>query len=164
MPKWTEYTSKNTLADNDEVMLYDATARANKRGLMSKFWDYVVDKMATAVISKLETNNKTIIGAINALNSETKKYISRAEYIKTENNRTQYRIAPIVSDIGILCINRTGLYLISLGQTGGVFNNASIKKICEGRNDAKIQIGEDGKNIIFECDIYSNPIFISTFK
>ena len=37
MPKWTEYTSKDTLADNDEVMLYDATARANKRGLMSKF-------------------------------------------------------------------------------------------------------------------------------
>ena len=79
MPKWTEYTSKDTLADNDEVMLYDATARANKRGLMSKFWDYVVDKMATAVISKLETNNKTIIGAINALNSET---------IKTDNNFT----------------------------------------------------------------------------
>ena len=70
MPKWTEYTTKDTLADNDEVMLYDATARANKRGLMSKFWDYVVDKMSTAVISKLETNNKTIIGAINALNSE----------------------------------------------------------------------------------------------
>ena len=75
MPKWTEYTSKDTLADNDEVMLYDATARANKRGLMSKFWDYVVDKMATAVISKLETNNKTIIGAINALNSECSKII-----------------------------------------------------------------------------------------
>lgn len=74
MPKWTEYTSKNTLADNDEVMLYDATARANKRGLMSKFWDYVVDKMATAVISKLETNNKTIIGAINALNSDKVNY------------------------------------------------------------------------------------------
>lgn len=73
MPKWSEYTSKDTLADNDEVMLYDATARANKRGLMSKFWDYVVDKMATAVISKLETNNKTIIGAINALNSDKTK-------------------------------------------------------------------------------------------
>jgi hypothetical protein len=71
MPKWTEYTSKDTLADNDEVMLYDATARANKRGLMSKFWDYVVDKMSTAVISKLETNNKTIIGAINALYSDS---------------------------------------------------------------------------------------------
>lgn len=71
MPKWTEYTSKDTLADNDEVMLYDATARANKRGLMSKFWDYVVDKMSTAVIGKLETENKTVIGAINKLNSES---------------------------------------------------------------------------------------------
>lgn len=164
MPKWTEYTSKDTLADNDEVMLYDATARANKRGLMSKFWDYVVDKMATDVIGKLETENKTVIGAINALNSETKKYISRAEYIKTENNRTLYRIAPIVSDISVLCINRTGLYLITLGQTGGVFNNASVKKIYEGGKDAKIQIGENRKSIIFECDIYSNPIFISVFK
>lgn len=83
MPKWTEYTSKDTLADNDEVMLYDATARANKRGLMSKFWDYVVDKMATAVISKLETNNKTIIGAINALNSESS--ISLCRVISGEN-------------------------------------------------------------------------------
>ncbi len=83
MPKWTEYTSKDTLADNDEVMLYDATARANKRGLMSKFWDYVVGKMETAVISKLETNNKTIIGAINALNSDcskTKVFTMQTEY------------------------------------------------------------------------------------
>lgn len=70
MPKWTEYTTKDTLADNDEVMLYDATARANKRGLMSKFWDYVVDKMSTAIISKLETKNKTIIGALNYLNGK----------------------------------------------------------------------------------------------
>ena len=65
MPKWTDYTVKTELADNDEVMLYDATGKANKRGLMSKFWDYVVDKMSTAVISKLATENKTIIGAIN---------------------------------------------------------------------------------------------------
>lgn len=72
MPKWTEYTTKDTLADNDEVMLYDATGKANKRGLMSKFWDYVVDKMSTAVISKLETENKTIIGALNTLNSDSK--------------------------------------------------------------------------------------------
>lgn len=77
MPKWSEYTSKDTLVDNDEVMLYDATARANKRGLMSKFWDYVVDKMATAVISKLETNNKTIIGALNYLNGKTKTLLPK---------------------------------------------------------------------------------------
>lgn len=98
MPKWTEYTSKNTLADNDEVMLYDATARANKRGLMSKFWDYVVDKMATAVISKLETNNKTIIGAINALNSDKVNYGSYTGDLNNipviVNKQTIYRVIP----------------------------------------------------------------------
>lgn len=77
MPKWTEYTTKDTLADNDEVMLYDATGRVNKRGLMSKFWDYVVDKMATAVISKLETENKTVIGALNYLNGKTKTLLPK---------------------------------------------------------------------------------------
>ena len=68
---WKNYTQKSTaLSDNDEVMLLDSTDEKNKRGLMSKFWDYVVDKMATAVISKLETENKTIIGALNKLNSK----------------------------------------------------------------------------------------------
>ena len=104
MPKWTEYTSKDTLADNDEVMLYSATARANKRGLMSKFWDYVVDKMSTAVISKLETNNKTIIGAINALNSDS---LSR----KTENI-TQL---PDGNKAKLISIGSTG---IDVGSTG----------------------------------------------
>lgn len=69
---WKNYTQKSTaLSDNDEVMLLDSTDEKNKRGLMSKFWDYVVDKMSTAVIGKLETENKTIIGALNKLNSET---------------------------------------------------------------------------------------------
>ena len=104
MPKWTDYTSKDTLADNDEVMLYDATGKANKRGLMSKFWDYVVDKMATAVISKLETNNKTIIGAINALNSDS---LSR----KTENI-TQL---PDGNKAKLISIGSTG---IDVGSTG----------------------------------------------
>ena len=69
---WKNYTQKSTaLSDNDEVMLLDSTDGKNKRELMSKFWDYVVDKMSTAVISKLETENKTVIGAINKLNSES---------------------------------------------------------------------------------------------
>lgn len=86
MPKWTEYTSKDTLADNDEVMLYDATARANKRGLMSKFWDYVVDKMSTAVISKLETENKTVIGALNYLNGNLGSHNTFYKNLGDDNN------------------------------------------------------------------------------
>ena len=81
---WKNYTQKDTtLLDNDEVMLLDSTDEKNKRGLMSKFWDYVVDKMATAVISKLETDNKTIIGAINALNSEL-SFISKVKDVNIQ--------------------------------------------------------------------------------
>ena len=161
---WNNYTEKTaTPVDADEVMVRDSADGKNKKLLFGTFWKWVAKKLNEATISELQTSNKTIVGALNQLNSETKKYISRAEYIKTENNRTLYRIAPIVSDISVLCINRTGLYLITLGQTGGVFNNASVKKIYEGGNDAKIQIGENRKSIIFECDIYSNPIFISVF-
>ena len=51
---WKNYTQKSTaLSDNDEVMLLDSTDKKNKRGLMSKFWDYVVDKMATAVTTAI---------------------------------------------------------------------------------------------------------------
>lgn len=102
---WKNYTQKDTtLLDNDEVMLLDSTDEKNKRGLMSKFWDYVVDKMATAVISKLETNNKTIIGAINALNSDS---LSR----KTENI-TQL---PDGNKAKLISIGSTG---IDVGSTG----------------------------------------------
>lgn len=104
MPKWTEYTTKDTLADNDEVMLYDATARANKRGLMSKFWDYVVDKMSTAVISKLETENKTVIGALNYLNGNS---LSQ----KTENIAQ----LPDGNKVKLISIGGSG---IDVGSTG----------------------------------------------
>ena len=86
-----------------------------------KFWGLGADGTVGA-----NKNSIKIIGD----NTDIDVY-KRQEYIKTENNRTLYRIAPIVSDISVLCINRTGLYLITLGQTGGVFNNASVKKIYE---------------------------------
>ena len=69
--EWTKYTTKEALKDNDELMILDTDGKANKRTLMDKIWDYVVDKMTTAVIAKLETTNKTLIGAVNELNSKT---------------------------------------------------------------------------------------------
>lgn len=67
--EWTKYTTKEALKDNDELMILDTDGKANKRTLMDKVWDYVVDKMTTAVIAKLGTTNKTLIGAVNELNS-----------------------------------------------------------------------------------------------
>lgn len=69
--KWTDYTTKETLEDNDELMTLDADGKANKRTLMSKIWNYVVDKMTSAVVAKLTTTDKTVLGAINELNSKT---------------------------------------------------------------------------------------------
>ena len=153
MPKWTEYTSKDTLADNDEVMLYDATGKANKRGLMSKFWDYVVDKMSTAVISKLETNNKTIIGAINALNSD----IGR---IRPSDKKT-FRIRN----------ERAWIFIFTLGTNGndGMFDIflytpsysdvPTIRKVTN-KNSIILSASIDGKNTNIESNAMYNSVIV----
>ena len=81
---WNDYTAKATLKDNDELMILDKDSNANKRTLIDKIWDYVVDKMTTAVIAKLGTTDKTLIGAVNELNSNTCKDI--LNHKKEENN------------------------------------------------------------------------------
>ena len=73
--EWTKYTTKEALKDNDELMILDTDGKANKRTLMDKIWNYVVDKMTTAVIAKLGTTNKTLIGAVNELNSNKQRVL-----------------------------------------------------------------------------------------
>lgn len=68
MGKFNEYAQKATPADNDKLMIYDATSKANKLLLFDGVWDWIVDRLANAVISKLKTSNKTVIGAVNELN------------------------------------------------------------------------------------------------
>lgn len=70
MAKWTDYPTKTTPADTDDLMIYDATGKANKRVLFSGLWNWIVDKLTNAVINNLQTNNKTILGALNELNSK----------------------------------------------------------------------------------------------
>ena len=75
--QWSEFTTKDKPADTDELMALDTTASANKRVKFSGIWDWIVDKMATAVMSKLDTQNKTLIGAVNELNSKSNHNIPR---------------------------------------------------------------------------------------
>lgn len=82
MPKWTDYTIKTTVADNDEIMTLDTAGKANKRLSLSTLSDWVLGKIADKVFAKLQTNDKTILGAINELNSNTSKlYISMTKNI-----------------------------------------------------------------------------------
>lgn len=72
---WSNYTEKTaTPVDADEVMVRDSTDGKNKRLLFGTFWKWVAKKLNEATISELQTNNKTVIGAINALNSDCKMF------------------------------------------------------------------------------------------
>ena len=73
MGLWTDYTKKDTPADNDTLMIYDAAGKANKQTLFSGFWKWVAKKLKEATLSDLETTNKTVLGAINELNSNLLK-------------------------------------------------------------------------------------------
>lgn len=69
MGKFNEYSQKATPADNDTLMIYDATSKSNKLSPFSGIWNWIVGKLTNAVIANLQTNNKTVLGAINELNS-----------------------------------------------------------------------------------------------
>lgn len=69
MGKFNEYSQKAKPADNDTMMIYDAAAKANKLSPFSGIWNWIVEKLTNAVISNLQTSNKSVIGALNELNS-----------------------------------------------------------------------------------------------
>lgn len=70
MANWKEYTTKTTPEDADEIMIADYKANVSKRTPFSGLWNWIANKLATAVISQLETQNKSIIPALNELNSK----------------------------------------------------------------------------------------------
>lgn len=104
MPKWTDYTIKTDPADKDEVMILDTAGKVNKRLGLSVLSDWIIGKIANKVFENLQTQNKTILGAINELNSNS---LSR----KTENI-TQL---PDGNKTKLISIGGTG---IDVGSTG----------------------------------------------
>lgn len=70
MGKFNEYSQKATPEDADSLMIYDATSKSNKLSPFSGIWNWIVEKLTNAVISNLQTNNKSVVGALNELNSK----------------------------------------------------------------------------------------------
>lgn len=100
MGKFNEYSQKATPADNDTMMIYDATSKSNKLSPFSGIWNWIVEKLTNAVISNLQTSNKTVIGALNELNSKRFKansYIissdSSAKTVNIKWNNTNEHMA-----------------------------------------------------------------------
>ena len=79
MATWDSYTQKATPEDNDTLMIKDTAGAANKRTPFSGVWNWIVNKLTSAVISNLQTNSKSIIPAINELNSKIIKVNTGAE-------------------------------------------------------------------------------------
>lgn len=73
MGKFNEYTQKATPEDADSLMIYDAAAKSNKLSPFSGIWNWIVGKLTNAVISNLQTNNKSVVGALNELNGNLLK-------------------------------------------------------------------------------------------
>lgn len=93
MPKWTDYTIKTEPADKDEVMILDASGKANKRLGLSALSDWIIGKIANKVFENLQTQNKTILGALNELNSNSffnSKYLDETADLNTISDGFYY--------------------------------------------------------------------------
>ena len=128
--EWTKYTTKEALKDNDELMILDKDANANKRTLMDKVWDYVVDKMTTAVIAKLGTTNKTLIGAVNELNSNTQSGTTGGIEIAANSTQTVDVIfkKPFNAIPTIVCTLKSGSNITTYGDLTAFVDYGSVTK------------------------------------
>ena len=132
MAKFNEYTVKATPEDADTLMLYDATSKSNKLSPFSGIWNWIVGKLTNAVISNLQTNNKTVLGAINELNSNPKAQFGTTADIEIATNSIQtidvtfekaFKSVPTV-----LCSIRSGTNNPAYGSLNAFVDYSSVTK------------------------------------
>lgn len=119
MPKWTDYTIKTNPADKDEMMILDTAGKANKRLGLSALSEWILNKLAVKVFQKLETNSKTVLGAINELNSKSPFLVTGGIDTTTDLNTLTYSgLQPKI--YGRACPNSpgTGCFILNLKSSG----------------------------------------------
>lgn len=108
MPKWTDYTIKTEPAGKDEMMILDTAGKANKRLGLSALSDWILNKLADKTFQKLATSNKTILGAINELNSKAlMTYVGK----KATNEDGVIPINNIISGVSIKNVINAKAYI-----------------------------------------------------
>ena len=163
MPKWTDYTIKTTVADNDEVMTLDTAGKANKRLSLSILSDWVLGKIADKVFAKLQTNDKTILGAINELNSKANKGTMKLLSYDNSGNTVDATFSVSVHTSCNLCIIRITPKVCILFLNGynikiiGYSMIANVKECSfsgNGLNNIKftIKFGKDNYLTESECN------------
>lgn len=152
MGKFNEYTQKATPEDADSLMIYDAAAKANKLSPFSGIWNWIVGKLTKAVIANLQTNNKTVLGAINELNSNS--------FSTYETGDTSQVILPVNGGGAIVMI---AYALGKYGNDGIATVMALLRYNYEGTECSMDYIYNRG-NIIIEKSVsnYKNTIVFKT--
>lgn len=155
------YTDRGTLADTDAFLINDGTGM--KKGVLSKLSDFVLNKIADKVFAKLQTNDKTILGAINELNSKTETVYSKGII----NYGTAYNAVVIRANK----INELGLFVMLAGSAttqfcafiyGASNSEVSRKEIINNGNvsvigdltdrSITIKIGNWGRGVVFSYE------------
>lgn len=119
---WNNYTEKTaTPVDADEVMVRDSADGKNKKLLFGTFWKWVAKKLNEATISELQTSNKTIVGALNQLNSDM---AGKIHALSTDCGYLYFRkSADAVSVFGTLkAINQNNIDNPTIGKIPGFLN------------------------------------------
>ena len=114
------YTDRSTLADTDAFLINDGTGM--KKSVLSKLSDFVLNKIADKVFAKLQTNDKTILGAINELNSNLPGIEFLTRTITAESEKKAYDLQINATEYMIISIqaeNRVGWqYTVTRGVSG----------------------------------------------
>ena len=127
---WSNYTEKTaTPVDTDEMMARDSTDGKNKRLLFGTFWKWVAKKLNEATISELETENKTVIGALNYLNGNPGM---KFQTVKNMGNKKTLKLIGTNSDQQVFLVagmnngKTTGIAVVS-SNTIGTSDDCALK-------------------------------------
>ena len=141
MANWKEYTTKTTPEDADEIMIADTKANANKRTPFSGLWNWIAGKLATAVISQLETQNKSIIPALNELNSKSfyKTYVLQGGVTLTIELKydTGYFLVVAGLSNNNISPSTTNMYTVI---TAAETRKSNVSIVCSSTSDVNISI------------------------
>lgn len=155
---WNNYTEKTaTPVDADEVMVRDSADGKNKKLLFGTFWKWVAKKLNEATISELQTSNKTIVGALNQLNSEKIKQIP--VNITINKNVLSAKLSIDDNEFGIVCLTfavSSAVYASVLINFGSKYSTNVIS--ANGSNSSNFKFDANAKTLTCNVSTSNNDV------